>query len=49
MPTEIKKFALKMQAARSSETLVSYRITTQRYKPEDLDINLHCRENNKTP
>jgi len=29
-----------MAAARSSETLTSYHITTWRHKPEDLDLNL---------
>jgi hypothetical protein len=37
-----------MGAARSSETLVSYHITTRRYNPEDLDINLDLRENPKS-
>jgi len=41
-------FTLKMGAARSSETLVSYHITTRRYNPEDLDINLDLRENPKS-
>jgi len=31
--------------ARFSETLVSYRNTTRRHNLEDLDMNLHCREN----
>jgi hypothetical protein len=30
-------FTLKMEAARASETLVSYHITTQRHNPEDND------------
>jgi hypothetical protein len=37
-----------MEAARSSETLVSYHITTWRHNPEDLDLNLHRRENLKS-
>jgi hypothetical protein len=35
----------KMEAARFSETLVSFHITTLRHNPEDLDLNLHLREN----
>jgi len=31
-------FTLKMEAARSSETLVSYCNTTQHHNPEDLDM-----------
>jgi hypothetical protein len=38
-------FTLKMEAGKSSETLVSYRNTTRRHSPEDLDLNLHRREN----
>jgi len=37
--------ALKMEATRSSETLLSYRITTERHNPEYGDMNLHRREN----
>jgi len=29
-----------MAAVRSTETLVSYHITTQRHNPEDYDLNL---------
>jgi hypothetical protein len=36
-----------MEAAESSETLLSYRIITPRHNPEDLDLNLHCREDAK--
>jgi hypothetical protein len=36
-----------MEAARSSETSVSYRETTRHNHPEDLDLNLHRRENPK--
>jgi hypothetical protein len=31
---------MKMEAAKSSETLVSYRNTTRRYNPEDLDLDV---------
>jgi hypothetical protein len=34
-----------MEAARFSETLVSYNNTAWCYKPEDFDLNLHCHEN----
>jgi hypothetical protein len=35
---------LKTEAARSSETLVSYHNTKRRHNPEDRDLNLHHRE-----
>jgi len=34
---------LKMEAAWTSETSVSYYNTTQRHNPEDLDFNLYSR------
>jgi hypothetical protein len=34
-----------MEAARSSETVVSYHNTTWHHNLEDLDLNLHCCEN----
>jgi hypothetical protein len=37
--TNIPNFSLKMEAGRSSETLVSYHITTRRHSPEDLDLD----------
>jgi hypothetical protein len=40
--------ALKMEAARAAETLVSYHITTRRHNPEDYDLNLHRHENFKS-
>jgi hypothetical protein len=33
------------ESARSSETMVTYRNTTLRHIPEDLELNLHHREN----
>jgi hypothetical protein len=36
-------FTLKMEAARSTETLVCCHITTRRHDPEDLNVNLHRR------
>jgi hypothetical protein len=42
------KFTLKNEAASSSETLVSYHNTRRRHSPEDLNLNLHRRENLKS-
>jgi len=40
---------MKMEAAGSSETLVSYYIATWCQNPEDNDFGLHRRENLKSP
>jgi hypothetical protein len=39
--------ALMMEAARTSETLVNFYQTTQRYNPEDSHLRTHRRENLK--
>jgi hypothetical protein len=45
VPLTVVHFTLKMETAWSSETLVSYHSIT--LHPEDLDFNLHRRENLK--
>jgi hypothetical protein len=40
--------ALIMEAARTSETLVNFYQTTQRYNPEDSHLRTHRRENLKS-
>jgi hypothetical protein len=37
-----------MEAARPSETLLSYHNTTQRHNPEDFDLKHHRRESFRT-
>jgi hypothetical protein len=37
-----------MEAARTSETLVNFYQTTQRYNPEDSHLHTHCCENLKS-
>jgi hypothetical protein len=37
--------ALMMEAARTSETLVTFYQTTRRYNPEDSHLRTHRREN----
>jgi len=39
---------LKMEAARSSETSVSYYVATRHHNPEDHNMNLHDCENPKS-
>jgi hypothetical protein len=46
--SEWRHFTLKMKTLRSAETLVSYHATTRRHNPNDLDLNLHRRENVKS-
>jgi len=40
-------FTLKMEAAWSSETLISYHIIARCHRPADEELNLHHRENLK--
>jgi len=40
-------FTLKVEAARSSEMLISYHITRKNHNPEDYDLNIHSYENPK--
>jgi hypothetical protein len=44
----INLFKVKMEAAWTFETLVSYRITTWRHNPEDFNLNFRRRENLKS-
>jgi len=39
---------LKMETAISSESLISYHITTWHHNPEDHNLNLYCHENLKS-
>jgi hypothetical protein len=45
LPPSSSLIALMMDAARTSETLVSFYQTTQRYNPEDSHLHTHRREN----
>jgi hypothetical protein len=38
-------FKMKMEAAWTPKTLVTYHISTWSQSPEELDLNLHCHEN----
>jgi len=42
-------FNLKMEAARTSEMLVPYHITTWHHNPEDHNLKLHRHESLKSP
>jgi len=41
-------FRVKMEAAKPSETLVSHHVAISCHNPEDIDLNLHRRENVKS-
>jgi len=42
-------FIVKMEAAGSSEIMVTYHNTRQQNNPEDTDMNIHSLDNLKTP
>jgi hypothetical protein len=44
----VARFALMMEAARTSETLVNFYQTTRHYNPEDSRLHTHRRENLKS-
>jgi hypothetical protein len=44
----VARFALMMEAARSSETVVNFYQTTRRYSPEDSHLRTNRRENLKS-
>jgi hypothetical protein len=41
---QVEFFTLKKEAVRSSEALASFRNATRHHTPEDLNLNLHRRE-----
>jgi len=45
--SSLTHFTLKTGRARSSETVVFYRVTTRRHYHKDLDLDFHRRENLK--
>jgi hypothetical protein len=47
-PDDAGRFALMMEAATTSETLVNFYQTTRRYNPEDSHLRTHRREIQKS-
>jgi hypothetical protein len=48
LPPSSGRIALMMEAAKTSETLVNFYQTTQRYNPEDSHLRTYRRENLKS-